>query len=241
MDTSFYTAFTTVDGEERQGPLQLLWYLIQSYKVDIFKIPLSRITDDFLDYMQKHKATLEQKSSFLEIGTRLLYYKSVLLLPKVESPQMDDIFAHSDVLPQALISRLLEHKRLQNASNELGKLQDDMQYHFTRESQWHFFEEGINLLEVDLTSLLKTYQELLKKIIPTKWQFEKETVTVEQMIEALKEELQISTQCSFEQFTQFHKPYAQVITFLAVLDLVLRKHIQAKQQQWQGDITLQAL
>ena len=127
----FQVSWVNSEGEPEEGPLTLLWQLIESYRVDIFEISLIKITEDFLKFITSMESIrVEVASSFAVMASRLLYYKSKALLP-------DPGFEDNDTeprLPPELIQQLLEYRRFQNAADRFRELEDITSGMFTRKT-----------------------------------------------------------------------------------------------------------
>ena len=172
----FQVAFSTRAGSEQKGPLAILWTLIESYQVDIFSVSLSRITHDFIGYMEQTPISLEEQADFTHTAARLLFYKSRLLLPNAvigeDTPP--------DTLPYELVEQLLEYKKMQAAALEMRQLEERAQLRLTREAGWGHFEQDGDYLEVDLLSFLRTFRDFLEREEKSRpMQIHDETITVE--------------------------------------------------------------
>ena len=107
-----------VDLEIFAGPLDLLLYLVRKDEVDIYDIPISRITDQYIRYIEMLKSLdMDLAGDFLVMAATLMQIKSAMLLPKAE-PEMIGEDEFSD--PRAeLIRQLLEYKKFKDAANLL--------------------------------------------------------------------------------------------------------------------------
>jgi segregation and condensation protein A len=78
----FLVKWSTNEGGWTEGPLSVLWTLIESYKIDIFEVSLSRITEDFIQFLRLAKnLPIELSSEFTKMAASLVYLKSKALLP----------------------------------------------------------------------------------------------------------------------------------------------------------------
>ncbi|GAJ22685.1 unnamed protein product, partial [marine sediment metagenome] len=100
------------------GPLDLLLYLVRKDEVDIYDIPIAKITDQYIRYIEMLKSLdIDLAGNFLVMAATLMQIKSAMLLPKAEPEQL-----HADDLadPRAeLIRQLLEYKKFKDAANLL--------------------------------------------------------------------------------------------------------------------------
>ena len=103
--------------EQYDGPLDLLLDLIRKQEINIYDIPIAKITTQYLEYMQRAmEMDIELGAEFVYMAATLIHIKSRLLLPR--DPVLDEIAPEED--PRAeLVERLLEHERFKNAAEML--------------------------------------------------------------------------------------------------------------------------
>lgn len=235
---AFQVNFTTREGESRNAPLEILWKLIESYEVDIFEVSLSRITEDFIRYMQETVISLSEQAEFAYMGARLTYYKSRLLLP---NPGFEDD-EEPDVLPPDLVEQLLEYKRYQMAAEQLSEREANIQLTFARESNWHLYEEGLDYLEVDLVTFLKTFRDFLEKEEKRRpLQIEEEEVAIEDLMDYWREELNKSAVFGFFSRIEGFSGIRMITAFLAILELARLRECTLHQSEQYADIEIRAL
>jgi len=235
----FFVHFITKDGDEKNGPMALLWHLIESYEVDIFEVSLARITEDFLKYIEHFAVTLDEESEFVVMASKLLFYKSRLLLP---NPGFNDDSNDSDTLPIELIDQLLEYKKFQMISETLKEYELQNQQSFTRSSSWDQYEEGLDFFEVDLVRFLKTYKDFLEKIDnQTSLKIEAEEITIEIMMEEIRRIIETSINISLFAIIKDSSFMKVVVTFLAILELIRLRVIRAEQNEEFDDIIINKL
>ena len=114
--------------EPFEGPLDLLCHLIEKNKIDIYDIPIDRITDQYLAYLEKMKSIdMEIASEFLLMAATLLHIKSRLLLPQKKAMLNEDI----DDPREELVLKLLAYRRCKTIAVDLKERHDiyvDCQY-----------------------------------------------------------------------------------------------------------------
>jgi len=222
----FSVSFTTRGGIQQAGPLALLWKLIENYDVDIFEVSLSRITGDFIDYIKKNKSTIEEESEFVLMASRLINYKSKLLLPNPGFEEEND----PDSLPPELVEQLLEYKKFQIAAEQLREIEDASHLSFIRENTWKEYEEGIDYLHVDLVVFLKAFRDFLdKKEKEGVLEVEAEEIDIETMVAEIKYILAESESLIFFHWLKDASVMRVVVAFLAILELVRLRAIQIHQ------------
>ncbi len=210
-----------------EGPLDLLLHLIQKNELDIFNIPISLITEQYLEYLHLMKAlNLDVAGEYLLMASTLLHIKSRMLLPKsaeVEEGEEED--------PRAeLVRRLLEYQKYKNAALEMEKmplLDRDVFVRLTPAQPEEEPEE--ERIELDLFELLEAFRQVLKKAKP-------ETVH-EVMLEQISVEAKILEIMAIlekeNRSIAFHRLFPEqasrrliVVTLLAILELVKMKRIR---------------
>jgi segregation and condensation protein A len=103
-----------------EGPLDLLLFFIKRDELDIYNIPISRITQEFLEYLHLMASLdLEVAGDFIVMAATLMQIKVKMLLPKDETAEVEED-------PRAeLVRRLIEYKRFKEMSQEMGEMEDD--------------------------------------------------------------------------------------------------------------------
>ena len=244
-EANFTVSFSTREGLDKTGPLDLLWNLIRNYEVDIFEVSLVRITNDFVQYIQENQIALEQKYAFSQMATRLIYYKSTRLLPQpegLENGGSDENNSGLDVLPPEIIDKLLEYKKLQVASEYLEKMQVASGLGFQKKPEWDTYEKDIEFFKLDLVSFLKTFQEYLLKADqnrPTVYEVEEEEIIVEEIQKQLYKELTEVKKLSFFALIKAASRLKLVGFFLAILEMCKQKLIHVSQDERTKDILIE--
>lgn len=236
MVIQFEVSFITREGERKSGPLATLWRLIESYEVDIFEVSLSRITEDFLNYMATAHIPLAEQTDFVLMAAKLIYYKSKMLLP-TSSYDLED--EPVDVLPKELVEQLLEYKRYQKAAELLRELEQKTNLALFREPSWGQYEKDLDFLRVDLISFLKAFREFLERKEKEKpLFFEEESVTTEEMMDFLRERLFLYPEISFFRLCQNFSLMKAIVLFLAILELIRLREIQIEQKEAMADFII---
>jgi len=230
----FHVAFQTRAGSEKEGPLGVLWTLIESYEVDIFSVSLSRITADFLDFMARAAIGLEDQAEFTHTAARLIFYKSRQLLPNAAVGE--DVLP--DTLPYELVEQLLEYKKMQQAADAMRHLEERSQLRVTRDAMWQHFEHASSeYLEVDLISFLRTFRDFLEREEKSRpMQIADENISVTDMIDYLKTRLIGDEKASFFRAVMGFSLARIVACFLGLLEMAKMRMIQLGQDEWLGDI-----
>lgn len=223
-----------------EGPLDLLLHLIQQHELDILDIPVSFITQKYLEYLSLMRSlTIDVASEYLVMAATLTHIKSKMLLPVVPAGQDGDGLPEEEVDPRAeLVRRLLEYQKYKSAAADLferGTLGKDV---FGRGIQEPVPEGPAPFSPVGVFSLFDAFEKLLKR---TNVKIDHEVVfdrlTITDRIVELTERLSERKRATFEDLI-LNDPTRQgapptrfdiVITFLAVLEMARMKLIRVYQ------------
>lgn len=226
--------------QQYEGPLDLLLDLIRRNQINIYDIPISQITAQYMEYMERAAALdIEPSSEFVYMAATLIYIKSKMLLPK--DPELDKISPEDDPRKE-LVDKLLEHQQYKNAAEML------QQKRLIEEAAWsnpqikQFLTETEDPgLAVTLFDLVQTFQTVLDraKSRPT-YEVGKEEVTVPDMIRYLSETLRSTDRDEPVSVTKLFERQrsrrAMLCLFLAILEMVKRHGVELAQSEAFGDI-----
>lgn len=223
---------------EFEGPLDLLLYLIRQDQVNIYDIPVARITDEYLRYLHLMKELdLTVAGDFLVMAAQLIDLKSRMLLPRDPLAQEEEILD-----PRAdLVNRLLEHEKFKAAAQMLWSRATVERAVFTRAE----IETDKNNPEVvvGLFDLLTVFQKILARHKEeVMMEIEREEVSMAEMIERLRNMVRSAGELSLMKFFERAQSRRElVVAFLSVLELVRMAEISLIQQETFGDITAKAV
>jgi segregation and condensation protein A len=226
--------------EQYEGPLDLLLDLIRKQEINIYDIPIARITSQYLDYMQKAmELDIELSSEFVYMAATLIHIKSKLLLPR--DPELEKISPEEDPRKE-LVERLIEHERFKNAAEMLHQKRviEEAMWSNPRIGSFIAEDEG-PALAVTIFDLVKTFQGVLEraKNRPV-YEIGKEDISVPDMIEFLRHQLSSSRRRQPLSVTQLFERQrsrrAMICLFLAILELVKRQSVELTQGEAFGDI-----
>lgn len=216
-----------------EGPLDLLLYLIRQEQVNIYDIPIARITDVYLRYLNlMQELDLTVAGDFLVMAAQLIELKSRMLLPR------DPLAEEEEVLdPRAeLMNRLLEHEKFKAAAQMLWSRATVEQAVFTRAE----IETDTNNPEVavGLFDLLRVFQEILaRQREEILLEIEREEVTMAEMIDRLRNMVRSAGELNLMTFFERAKSRRElVVAFLSVLELVRMSEISLVQSETFGEI-----
>lgn len=217
-----------------EGPFDLLLFFIERDELDIYDIPIARITDDFLAYLD-HLETLnvEVASEFILVAATLMRIKAKMLLPR---PVIDE--EGNEVDPrEELVKHLLEYKKYKSVVSTLSNMEADR---LSREKRGNLkkeirtLSETINveaeLQDVDLYKLMKVFQKVLKR-----YEFEQNKpthqvvqypYTIQQQKDRLMARLVYGERLSFtDLMAEKPEKILVIFNFLSILELLQLKQI----------------
>lgn len=223
--------------EQFEGPLDLLLNLIEEQKLDITRLSLARVTDQYLEYIgRQEKISLESMTEFLLIASRLILIKSKALLPNLELSQEEE--AEIKDLEQ----QLAEYRKFKEASRRLGKMLNNRRKSYSRESFsgfGMFFYPPVGLNAYDLKKIFEKILNEIPLIEKLEEEIVREVVTLEEKIAEMQKALSQRMETTFSQITAVAENKIEVIvSFLAMLELVKQKIISVEQNKLFADIKL---
>lgn len=218
-----------------EGPFDLLLFFIERDELDIYDIPIAKITKDFLTYIEQMTAlNIELASEFILVAARLMQIKARMLLPR---PEIDE--QGNEVDPRKdLVQKLLEYKKFKEATAELEVMHDERAKRFgrgniardliaVRESATQEDE----LQTLDLYKLLTVYHKILNRYV-NKPEEVRHTViqypyTIEDQKKHLSELLLTNERIDFESVMLTSKDRVQLVySFLAILEMLQQQMIK---------------
>ena len=214
-----------------EGPLDLLMHLIRKNEINIYDIPISLVTQQYLEYIDLMKdLNLEIAGEFLLMAATLTHIKSKMLLPREEKAG-DDEEAED---PRAeLLRKLLEYKSFKEVAEELGKREDTWRDIFYNPPDKSMEGEDEVFIEVGLFELLEAFRDVLEQI-PDKRYMEivPDELTVRGRMTAIIEKLDAAAAEGVTLLTLIEEGSTRrniVVTFLALLELARLRLIKLLQ------------
>ena len=241
--------FSITVGQVYDGPFDLLLDLIRKQNIDIYDIPIGRITSQFLEYTHHLKQTdVDAAGEFIYMASLLIHIKSKTLLPRDPSSGAD---SDSEDPRRELVERLLEHERFKAAAQMLMQKQQIEEATWTNPGLKNFRRDagesgGPTLDEdreiaADTVDLVRVFQEILARLRARPiLNVDEESVTVAQMIEYVKRRLIMEDKpVSLRRLLHnTHTERALICMFLAMLELVRLQAVLLHQPVLQGDILI---
>ncbi len=220
-----------------EGPFDLLLHLIKKEKLNIYDIPIAKITKDYLEYLNLMQSLdIDIASEFLVMAAWLLSLKSRMLLPQQKKEEQSETQEQDP--KTELANRLLEYQRYKKAAEELQEKFLKQQQIITKAHPIEKVQAVDEALEVDLYSLVTSFINLLKKEeTPAPMEIIAHSTTIFHRMEEIEHILKAEGKVSF--FALLKKSFKKkdlIVTLLALLELVRLKKIVAKQEQAFSDI-----
>ena len=219
------------------GPLDLLLDLIRKQEINIYDIPIAKITEQYLAYVRvMEELDISVAGEFLLMAATLIYIKSRMLLPK--DPLLSE---GEDGDPRAeLVARLLEHEKFKNAAQMLYQKELVENSTWTRAGvrDWDT-SDAEEEIQVTMFDLVSTFQKILERAkAKALLEIERDEMTVGQVMEQLRSffEQKRGTVNLTEVFESYRSRRSLIVAFLAILEMVHLQAIKLLQRQTFGDI-----
>ncbi|OIO74110.1 MAG: hypothetical protein AUJ85_06465 [Elusimicrobia bacterium CG1_02_37_114] len=221
-----------------EGPLDLLLFLIRKNDMDIYDIPVSQITAEYLDYISVMKElNLDIAGEFLVMAATLMQIKSKTMLP---SPAVEEETGPDP--REELVQRLLEYQKYKQVAQFLSSHELDEQGVYYKSMP--VLSEEDYLLEATIFDLIECFRGVLKELPGDVKEIVYEEIPIEQKIREILDLLEDSARqgrkyISFKDILiREIKRIGAVVSFLAILELIRLKQIVARQSKLFGEIRI---
>ena len=221
-----------------EGPLDLLLHLIQRYEIDIYDIPVSVITDQYVSYIHTMKVLeLDIASEYLVMAAELLAMKSKSILPSHEEQADWDAVFEEDPREE-LMNRLIKYKQFKEVAVTLQEREEERAKVFTRLpvdlTEYYPSHENIALpTDITIYDMLGALQKLIKRKKiqePLQTKIVREEISIERRMDEIVTYLtQVKDRTSFMDLFPYEDKESIVVTFLALLELMKSKKIVVEQ------------
>lgn len=212
-----------------EGPMDLLLSLISKHKLDIYDIPITELVDQYMDYVRRmQESDMDVASEFLEMAARLVYIKTVSLLPTPNE---------AEDLKKELTGELLEYRDCQIMAGKLAEEANGFDY-YTKQPDEIEIDPTYELLHEPM-ELLQAYKNVLgkgkRKLPPPVELFteivKKPVVSVSSKINFILNCMTSGAHWSLRKFLETSKSRSDLVaTFLAVLELIKDKKITTEEE-----------
>ncbi|MEC0484736.1 segregation/condensation protein A [Bacillus glycinifermentans] len=233
--------------EAFEGPLDLLLHLINRLEIDIYDIPVAKITEQYLLYVHTmRELELDVASEYLVMAATLLSIKSRMLLPKQEEELFDEEMLEEEEDPRdELIEKLIEYRKYKSAAQALKEREEERQKSFAKPpSDLSEYAKEVKLTEQKLSvtvyDMLGAFQKVLnrKKISrPSETRISRQEIPIEERMTQIVECLRSSgKRMHFMELFPFEQKQHLVVTFLAILELMKNQLVIIEQERNFSDI-----
>lgn len=222
-----------VDLDIYNGPIDLLLYLIRKEEVNIYDIPISRITDQYLQYVETLQfLDMNIVGDFLVMAATLMYIKSYMLLPRTEMPDNEE----EEDPRLSLVKQLLEYKRYKESTFVLASKAIEQEKKWTRLHKEFPIEttdndEELPLEGVSVWDLLQKFSQIIKQtLLNVSTTVTYDDTPIQEYMNEVLERVHLHTAISFTNlFGGLHERRRIIGFFLALLELVRLRRIKIEQ------------
>jgi len=222
-----------------EGPFDLLLYLIKKDEVDIYDIPIAKITEQYLSFLEKMRQQgIDIASEWLVMAATLVQIKSRMLLP-LEEELEDELYEESDPRME-LVEKLLEYRRYKEIARALEERELNEMAVFRRNVG---DLESTPAVDVDLYELISAFKNVVDYVAETPFtEVTLEEFTVEGKIGEIEERLEAEGSLSWNEiFAEGRSLSEMVCVFLAILELIRLRRLRVRQSRSFGDIRVFAV
>jgi segregation and condensation protein A len=239
---NYITGNYSVNLEVFHGPLDLLLYLIKKDEINIYDIPIARVTEQYMRYLEMMKSlNLDLAGEYILVAATLIRIKARMLLPRVEG-EGDEPDPREE-----LVAALLEYRRYKEAGEILREKRTLEERVFAPPPIGDHGAEKERVVLSDSTTLfdlLTAFREVLERVEQEKmFEVNAEEFTIEERVEKIMEVLAKKEWATFQElFEDIPRKTVAILTFLAILELVRLKRVTVRQSMpfselrvYQGD------
>lgn len=227
-----------------EGPLDLLLYFIRRDEINIYDIPIAKITQEYLEYLSLMETlNLRIAGEFVEMAATLMRIKAQMLIPRIaegiENETIED--------PRTeLIERLIEYQRYKELSRDLAELEEKQLPYFPRKVDLSYIDKNISaeevLQKVSLFDILAAFKKVLDRLPDASkpHQVENEGVTIGDQVKYIYRFFIKSNRVSFSELAQLITHRVTLITtFLAILEMAKTQQLRILQAAVFDDFILE--
>ena len=227
-----------INTHDFEGPLDLLLFFIQRDKLNIYDIPISAITREFLDYISAlNKINIEVGADFIYMASLLMKIKSKMLLPIDDSGE-EIIDPRHD-----LVLQLIEYKKFKNISNYLSKVYDKYNKTYRTKVMEEYNDSIITnndilIGKLNLYDIIKNYSYLIENLPNSKkYQIEHENFSISEQITVIQNKFRNKDKITFSSIIKEAKSQAYLVcVFIAILEMIKSNKIVIKQKNTFSEI-----
>ncbi len=225
-----------------QGPMEVLLYLIKSQEIDIFDIPIAKITEQYLKFLDlMDEVRLELAGDYLVMAATLIEIKSKLLVP-AELDEDDEELEEEDPRLE-LVEKLIAYRKYREVAQRLSDIEAERQNWFTRNVKPDIGpaeDEEDEYIEVSLYDLMQSFKGVIRFLHQGETHtIEADHSSVDEKIEFIQTLLEMQNSVAWTDLFRMCKSRLELTcAFLAILELCRMQVISAHQHAAFGDIRL---
>ena len=228
-----------------EGPFDLLVYLIESARMDIYDIKVSEITEQYMEHLQRmQELDVQPASEFMVLAANLIEIKSKMLLPRLDEKGEE---IESEDPRSGLVESLLEYRRYKRAAELFSQMEDQgaMVESKPQEDISAFLDDPEEILQLDTDQLINAFEAFLgrrKKVSEIRKNYEnvqKRKITSEERVSFIKMlfRQQPDAVYSFrETVKDSQDKYDIALSFTSIMEMVKQRQVRAEQKALFGDI-----
>ncbi len=229
--------------DQFEGPLDLLLYFIRRDEIDIYDIPIAKITADYLNTLnQMQQFNVRVAGEFVEMAATLIRIKSKMMLPRQE-----ELTEEPEDPRTALVQQLLEYQQFKHAAQELDSLAQVRSRFFPRGKEMEppvgNEDPGLYVRELDIYDIARYFQTAMdNRPMIRSYELEREPLNLDEQITFIMAGFDGDGTCAFSALIGRLKTRLEmVVTFLALLELMRTHQVRIVQEGLFGEIVLYRL
>lgn len=229
--------------QDFEGPFDLLLYFIKRDEIDIYNIPIAKITHEFLEYINlMQKLDIEIASEFILMAATLLQIKADMLLRQHEESEDPAPLEDDPRLP--LVEQLIEYRKFKEASRYLARQADEFQNHLYRkvfDADSRLNANEVNYKNASLFSLMDALNSIIKRRnneITRYHQINLFPVSIDDKKKEILNLVRSKSRFSFLNYIRTFTRIEIVVSFLAILEMARSNEIMILQQNYLDDIII---
>ena len=223
--------------QDYEGPLDLLLHLVRQSKMDIYKVNISDIIEQYLDFINSiDKFDIDTSSEYLVMASELVHLKSRMLVSKYETEDEEET-EFSITSEEDLRERLIEYEKYKNMTETFKVLEENRQDYFTKIpenlNEYRSDEKIINS-DVSVTDLINAFLDMQKRVNfkkPIITKVARKEFSVKERIREIRDILKIKKSVEFSELFDILTKENLVVTFLSILDMSKNNEIYLKQDK----------
>ncbi len=224
--------------EQFEGPLDLLLQLIEEQKLEITKVALAEVTEQYIEVLNNaaDQVSAEELADFLVIASRLLLIKSRALMPYLDWGDEDE--------GEDLSRQLKIYKEYLEAMKTVQKIIAQKKFSYSREKI--LVNQEIEFApppKLDANKLKGAYEEMIKRLLPIlrlPTEIVRKTINIQEKISEIKQRIYSQVSSRFSEILGQAKDKTEVIvSFLALLELIKQRQVAVKQDKNFEDIIIE--